>query len=420
MLQTLKGFRDFLPEKMVIRNEAIKRLRTVFEKYGFDELQTPALEYAEVLTGKYGAEAEKLMYLFRDQGDREVGLRYDLTVPFARAIANNPDLPKPFKRYQIQPAYRAENTQKGRYREFYQCDVDIAGSPSPLADAEIIAVVADALSALGFENFKIRINSRQVLFSIMEKAGIEQPKWLTVIQSVDKLDKKSREEVEVELNAKGITTGQIKNVFEAIPKAKPDDFLTATVAYAKHLGADDKVIFDPTLARGLDYYTGPIFESVVDLPAGRQESPVKIGSLTGGGRYDGLLKTLGGPDLPATGTTIGLDRVCDVIEELNLWPNLPKTASKVLVAIFNQDLTQETLKIASELRKNGVNTEVYPLDNEKMEKQLKYADQKGIPYVIIVGTEESEKGVMQLKDLSSGKQEEITLEKAINILKSAI
>ncbi|OGY10973.1 MAG: histidine--tRNA ligase [Candidatus Blackburnbacteria bacterium RIFCSPLOWO2_01_FULL_41_27] len=407
-LQTLKGFRDFLPEKMVIRNEAIRRLRAVFEKYGFDELQTPALEYAEVLTGKYGVEAEKLMYLFRDPGDREVGLRYDLTVPFARAIANNPTLPKPFKRYQIQPAYRAENTQKGRYREFYQCDVDIAGSSSPMADAEIIAVVNDALSALGFTNYKIRVNSRQVLFSIMEKAEIEQPKWLTVIQSIDKLDKKSREEVEQELEQKNINSGQISSVFEAISKAKPDDFLTTTLAYARSLGIQGTLVFDPTLARGLDYYTGPIFESVVEEP--------KIGSITGGGRYDGLLKNLGGPDLPATGTTIGLDRVCDVIEELNLWPNLPKTSSKVLVTIFNQDLTQQALKIATELREKGIKTEVYPTDSEKMEKQLKYADQKGIPYVIIIGPEESEQGVVRLKNMQTGIQETVKIEELVKKL----
>ncbi|TSC89397.1 MAG: histidyl-tRNA synthetase [Microgenomates group bacterium Gr01-1014_5] len=407
-LQTLKGFRDFLPGKMVIRNEAIRRLRAVFEKYGFDELQTPALEYAEVLTGKYGEEAEKLMYLFRDPGDREVGLRYDLTVPFARAIANNPALPKPFKRYQIQPAYRAENTQKGRYREFYQCDVDIAGSSSPMADAEIIAVVNDCLSALGFTNYKIRVNSRQVLFSIMEKAGVEQPRWLTVIRSIDKLDKKTRVEVEAELDTKGITKEQIKSVFEAISKAKPDDFLTTTLAYARSLGIQNTLVFDPTLARGLDYYTGPIFESVVEEP--------KIGSLTGGGRYDGLLKTLGGPDLPATGTTIGLDRVCDVIEELNLWPNLPKTASKVLVTIFNQNLAQEALKIASGLREKGVNTEVYPSDNEKMEKQLKYADLKSIPFVLIIGPEENEQGVIQLKNMQTGKQETVKIDELVRKL----
>ena len=218
--QTLKGFRDFLPEKMIIRNEAIRRLRGIFEKYGFDEIQTPSLEYQEVLLGKYGEEAEKLMYLFKDPGERNVGLRYDLTVPFARVASTYQDLPKPFKRYQIQPVWRAENTQKGRYREFYQCDVDMVGTSSPLADAEIITVINDSLKALGFSNFKIRVNSRAVLFSIMEKAEIEQPKWLTVIQSIDKLDKKSREEVEQELEQKNINSGQISSVFEAISKAR--------------------------------------------------------------------------------------------------------------------------------------------------------------------------------------------------------
>lgn len=410
-LQTLKGFRDFLPKDMAIRNEAIRRLRAVFEKYGFDELQTPALEYAEVLKGKYGQEAEKLMYLFRDPGNREVGLRYDLTVPFARAIANNPNLPKPFRRYQIQPAYRAENTQKGRYREFYQCDVDIVGSPSPLADAEIIAIINDSLSALGFKNYKIRVNSRQVLFSIMEEAGIEKTKWLAVIQSIDKLDKKAREEVEAELASKDVTSEQIKNVFAALSKAKPDDFLTQTISYAKQLvGAQDQIRFDPALARGLNYYTGPIFESVVEEP--------KIGSITGGGRYDQLLKNLGGPDLPATGTTIGLDRVCDVIEELNLWPDLPKTATRVLVTVFSKELVDKSVKISNNLRKFGVATELYSDDTAKMEKQLKYADQKGIPSVVIIGPEEAEKGTLQLKDMETGKQEELSIKKAINILKS--
>lgn len=406
-LQTLKGFRDFLPEKMAIRNEAVRRLRAVFEKYGFDELQTPALEYAEVLKGKYGQEAEKLMYLFKDPGGREVGLRYDLTVPFARVASSN-DLPKPIKRYQIQPAYRAENTQKGRYREFYQCDIDIVGSPSPLADAEIIAVINDSLVALGFENYKIRVNSRQVLFSIMEQAGIEKAKWLTVIQSIDKLDKKTREEVEQELNEKGITQEQITNVFEAISRAKPDDFLTQTVSFAKQLGASERISFDPTLARGLDYYTGPIFESVLEEP--------KIGSITGGGRYDQLLKNLGGSDLPATGTTIGLDRVCDVIEELNLWPDIAKTASRVLVTIFNPDLVSESLKVAILLREKGINTEIFANENEKMEKQLKYADQKGIPYVVVIGPDEAKKNVVQLKNMATGEQEELDLNHLINHL----
>src|SRR3989344_1440778 len=406
--QTLKGFRDFLPEKMIIRNEAIRRLRGIFEKYGFDEIQTPSLEYQEVLLGKYGEEAEKLMYLFKDPGQRNVGLRYDLTVPFARVASTYQDLPKPFKRYQIQPVWRAENTQKGRYREFYQCDVDMVGTSSPLADAEIITVINDSLKALGFSNFKIRVNSRAVLFSIMENAGIDKERWLTAIQSIDKLDKKTQEEVEQELAQKGISTEQTKSIFGNIKSASPDEFLSKTIEYTKNMGAYENVSFDPTLARGLDYYTGPIFESVVEEP--------KIGSITGGGRYDNLLKTLGGPDLPATGTTIGLDRVVDVVDELKLWSQ-EKTVTKVLVTVFNPELLLQSIKIASTLRGSGVNAELYPDEAAKLEKQLKYANNKGIPFVVLIGPEEDAKNLVQLKDMASGKSENITLEQLLKKIK---
>lgn len=407
-IQTLKGFRDFLPEKMIIRNEVIRRLRSVFEKYGFDEIQTPSLEYQEVLLGKYGEEAEKLMYLFKDPGQRAVGLRYDLTVPLARVASSYQDLPKPFKRYQIQPVWRAENTQKGRYREIYQCDVDTVGTSSSLADAEIIAIINDSLQALGLNNFKIRVNSRQVLFSIMEKAGIPEIKWLTAIQSIDKLDKKSQEEIEQELSQKEISIDQIKNIFENIKNAKPDGFLSKTLEYTKNVGVNSNVIFDPTLARGLDYYTGPIFESVVEEP--------KMGSITGGGRYDNLLKTLGGPDLPATGTTIGLDRVVDVIDELNLWTQA-KTVSKVLVTIFNSELLLQSIKVTSALRDVNINTELYPDEAAKLEKQLKYANNKGIPYVVIIGPEEVEKNMVQLKYMTTGNSESLSQEKLLEKLK---
>ncbi len=407
-MQTLKGFRDFLPEKMAIRTEVIRRLRSVFERYGFEELQTPVLEYSEVLLGKYGEEVEKLMYLFQDPGGRDVGMRYDLTVPLARVVSTYQDLPKPFKRYQIQQSYRAENTQKGRYREFYQCDVDIVGSTSPLADAEILAVINDSLRALEFPNYTIRVNSRQVLFSIMEAAGIERDKWLTTIQSIDKLDKKSRFEVEEELRGKGLQSNKVTEIFNSIEKAKPDEFLEKVLGYAKSLGADKNVKFDPTVARGLDYYTGPIFESVVEKP--------KIGSVTGGGRYDELLKALGGPDLPATGTTVGLDRVCDVIEELNLWPDVAKSVSQILVTIFNPELLLQSVKLAAELRKNGINTELYPDDSTKMEKQLKYADKKRIPFIAIIGPDEASKDVIQLKNMQSGEQETLTIKELIKVL----
>lgn len=395
--QTLKGFRDFLPEKMAIRNEVTRRLRSVFEKYGFSELQTPSIEYAKVLLGKYGKEAEKLMYLFKDPGKRGVGLRYDLTVPLARVAATYPNLGKPFKRYQIQPVWRAEKPQKGRYREIYQCDVDTVGSPSPIADAEIVAIINEALTALQFPSFRIRINSRQVLFSTMEAAGVPRNLWLTTIQSIDKLDKKDKTEIEEELKTKGLSTETIKNIFAKLEKAQPDDFLEQTLEYADQLGARKNVVFDPTLARGLDYYTGPIFETVVDEP--------KIGSITGGGRYDTLLKTLGGPDTPATGTTIGLDRAADVIEDLNLWPNLPRTTTKVLVTIFSPALAQKSISVTKDLRQSATNCELYPDENASLDKQLKYANQRGIPYVVIIGPEEIKTNTVTLKDMTSGTQQ---------------
>jgi histidyl-tRNA synthetase len=407
-LQTLKGFRDFLPEKMVIRNEVIRRLRSVFEKYGFSELQTPTLEYQEVLLGKYGAEAEKLMYLFEDPGGRGVGMRYDLTVPLARAVSSYPELPKPFKRYQIQPAWRAEKPQKGRYREFYQCDVDTVGSASPLADAEILAIISDSLKALGFPSFKIKVNSRQVLFSCMEEAGVLKKKWPTIIQTIDKLDKKSKKEVEKELAEKGLKREQIKKVFGAIEKAVPDDFLKSTIKYAKKMGVKN-IKFTPTLARGLDYYTGPIFESVVEKP--------NIGSITGGGRFDKLLNDLGGPDLPATGTSLGLDRLADVIEELNLWPEITKTPTAVLVTIFSPDLLNETVKVANSLRCQNINVEIYPNEKAKLNKQLKYADKKGIPWAVIIGPKEKKKNSAILKNLKTGKQEETTLKRLAKKIK---
>lgn len=404
-LQTPKGFRDFLPEDMAVRDEIQKRLREVFERYGFSELKTPAIEYEEVLLGKYGEEAEKLMYLFEDPGKRKVGLKYDLTVPLARVIANYPNLPKPFRRYQIQPVWRAENTQKGRYREFYQCDVDIVGSPSPVADAEILAVTNDSLSILGFTDYKIKVNSRTVLFSSMEEAGIPENKMLSAISSIDKLDKKSKEEVEDELDKKGFTKDQIKDMFGAIKKAKPDPFLDEAMYFAARLGVRGTMIFDPTLARGLDYYTGPIFESVVEEP--------NVGSITGGGRYDKLLKNLGGPDLPATGTTIGLDRVAEIIKDLDLWENVARTSTQVLVTIFSKETVEASLKLAFSLREKGVNTEVYPTPDDKLDKQLKYADKKGIPWVVILGEKEIKGNFYTLKNMEKEKQTEVKLDELV-------
>lgn len=406
----LKGFRDFLPDRMAIRNEVINRLKRVFESFGFDEIQTPSIEYQSVLLGKYGEEAEKLMYLFEDPGKRKVGLRYDLTVPFARVTSTYTTLPTPFKRYQIQPVYRADKPQKGRYREVYQCDIDIAGSDSPLADAEIINVIDKSLKSLDFNNFKIRVNSRSVLFSVMEKSGITNDLWLSAIQSIDKLEKKAKEEIEKELSDKGFSIDEVKNIFKNLSKAKPDSFLNQTIKFAKDLGADS-IIFDPILSRGLDYYTGPIFESKVEEP--------KIGSVTGGGRFDKLLQSLGGPDIPATGTSIGLDRVCDVIEELKLWPDIANTNSSALVTVFSEETVLASIDFAKKLRERNVNCELYPNANTKLHKQLKYADKKGIPFVITIGPDEIEKDKVSIKNMKTGEQNAADYDTAISLIKSA-
>lgn len=409
--RTLPGFRDFLPEQMVIRKRVMGIFSQIFEKYGFLPLETPTLEYQDILLGKYGEEAEKLMYLFKDNGDRDVGLRYDLTVPTARVLAQYPSLPKPFKRYQIQPAWRAEKPQKGRYREFTQCDIDTFGANSPIADAEIIAVIQEALSAVGFTEFTIRVNSRQVLLAVMEESGVPKEKYLTAIRSIDKLDKKPRDEVEKELSAKGLTDKTIKDIFQNLDSAQPDENLAQVLAYVEKFQVPKEFYeFDPTLARGLDYYTGAIFETVVTNP--------KIGSITGGGRYDKLIGQFTGQDVAAVGTTIGLDRVCDVISELNLWPGLAKTTVKALITIFSPKLTDESFKIDDVFYKNNIPVEVYLDPTAKLDKQLKYADQKGIPFVIILGPEEVEKNLVTVKNLATKSQATVTIEEAIKILVS--
>lgn len=404
MNQTLKGFRDFGPKTMGIRSEALHRVRKIFEKYGFEEIQTPALEYQEVLLGKYGRGAEKLMYLFKDPGGRKVGLKYDLTVPLARYIAQNQNTPMPFKRFQIQPVWRADKPQKGRYREFYQCDIDTIGSSSPLTDAEILVITTEVLdSAFGFTTFTIKVNSRTVLSSAMSDAKVEKSQHNSVIQSIDKLDKKSEDKVKQELRTKGFSSKQVKAIFKAINNAQPDKYLQDTMKYAQQMGVK-KLEFSPVLARGLDYYTGPIFETVVDKP--------KIGSITGGGRYDKLLGQLGGPDLPAVGTTIGLDRAVDVIAELGLWDNL-QIGTKVLVTIFEKKLLNQSLKIANFLRKTGISTNFYPDPQADLRKQLKYAHKKQIPYVVIIGPDEAKNNKVQLKNMENGRQEILDLKKLV-------
>lgn len=381
---------------MAIREKVIGILKNNFEKYGFQPIQTPTLEYAEVLMGKYGEEADKLLYTFDDRGGRKVGLNYDLTVPTARLMAQySGQIPLPFKRYQIQPSYRAENTQKGRYRQFTQCDVDTIGSSSPLSDAEIVAIISDSMTNLGLDNFVIRYNSRSILFSLIEKSGIGSDKTMSVLQTLDKLDKKTEDEVRQELFERQITSDEIKTLFELLKNVREDQYLKDVVDIAKKIGTKN-LEFSPYLMRGLDYYTGPIFETVVKEP--------KIGSVTGGGRYDKLVANLGGPDLPAVGTTIGLDRICDVIEELKLWPNLNSSGSVVLVTIFEPKLVNQSVTLTKSLRDLSINAEIYLNPEIELKKQLKYANDKGIPFVVLIGPSEISQGTIAVKNMQTGEQ----------------
>lgn len=407
--QTLKGFRDFLPEELRVRKKVIEIFSQVFEKYGYEPLETPALEYQETLLGKYGEEAEKLMYLFKDPGDREIGLKYDLTVPFCRVVAQYPNLPKPFKRYQIQSVWRADKPQKGRYREITQCDIDTVGTSSPLADAEIVALIQECLFNIRFKKFTIRINSRQVLFNIMESAGIRPEKYLTIIQTIDKLDKKSKDEVISELGQKGLNSQTINNIFTNLDQAKPDKNLADILGFIEKFQVPkDYYRFDPTLSRGLDYYTGSIFETLITEP--------KIGSISGGGRYDNLIGQFIGTSLPAVGTTIGLDRAVDVIREINLWPDLPKTAVTVLITIFSPEFVNNSLELDGFLYEKKIKTEIYLDLNTKLDKQLKYADQKGIPFVVILGPDEVKNSLVTVKNMQTKEQKTINKEELIRYI----
>lgn len=406
-LQTLKGFRDFLPQQTAIRKRVKEILTDVFESFGFQALETPTLKYQSILLGKYGEVADNLVYKFEDQGKRKVGLKYDLTVPLARVVASYKDtLPFPFKRYQIQNVFRADKPQKGRYMEITQCDVDIFGSATPLADAEIIALIEKSLTKLGFPEFTIRINSRQVLFSVIEKAGVRSTQTLSIFQSIDKLDRKDQSEIEQELSDKGLSPTTIKEIFSSLEKAKPDPFLQEIINILELLKVKKSSLkFDPILARGLDYYTGPIFETIVTKP--------KIGSITGGGRYDKLLNLLGGIDLPAVGTTPGLDRVVDVILDQNLWPDITSTSAQVLITIFSKKFKTSSLDILNFLREKGIKTEIYLSNEDKLSTQIKYADKKNIPFVVIIGPDEIQKKQIILKNLNTGKQQLYQIEDVI-------
>lgn len=394
-LLTPKGFRDFLPSVAKKRQFVKSVLRSVFERYGFLPLETPTLEYAEILKGKYGEE-EKLIYQFTDRGKRQLALKYDQTVPLARVIAQYPDLPKPFKRYSIQPVYRAENTQKGRYREFLQADFDTVGTPSLLADAEIIAAALETITLLGIKNTTMFINDR-VVFNDLE------PKF---ISAIDKLVKIGEDNVRAELVSKGMTKENSLAVLTKIKDQPATETIKQITAYLEGFDPDFKVVFKPTLARGLNYYTGAIYELDIEGSS----------SIGGGGRYDGLIGMFTKQAIPAVGFSFGFDRLIEAMDEQNLFSNNLEERA-VLVTVLGEEFLKNSLGVTRELRASGINTEIYLDPKTKLDKQLKYADQKEIKYAIIIGSEEASKKLVTVKDLATKEQKQIALDELISFFR---
>ncbi len=519
--------RDFLPADVRKREYVIGIIKEVYESYGFEPLETPAVENIETLTGKYGEEGNQLIFKILKRGEKldqsletrdesrsvsglpspvsrlsDLALRYDLTVPLARVVANNKNnLPKFFKRYQIQPVWRADRPARGRFREFYQCDVDAIGSKSMVVEAELISAVSEVLMRLGFEDFEIRLNHRELLREILNKAGVEPGKHLDALTALDKIDKVGREGVERDFAEKGLSNqamsllaflefflrdknkkyiddgvrSELLDFFKqisAIERTKigfvlmpgsantfetrigeddspPDandwlenhlrtkrkehirnllrlgkvaDYIGSKYAHvdAAHPGlrdlfeilyasGTDRLRIDPSLARGLSYYTGTIMEINVD----------GIGSLGGGGRYDGLIGMFGKEQIPACGFSLGLERILVVMEERGMFPPeiAESTPADVMVTIFSEETTVESLKLASELRERGLRVTVYP-EADKLGKQIKYADSIKIPYVCILGETEIAEGKVTVKNIKTGEQQNCARSDAGNLIEN--
>jgi histidyl-tRNA synthetase len=430
-----RGMRDFLPEDVRKRSHVIGVIRDVYERYGFEPLETPAVENIETLLGKYGEEGDRLIFKIlkrgeegRQTGDADLALRYDLTVPLARVVAEyHGTLPKFFKRYQIQPVWRADRPQKGRFREFYQCDVDAIGSTSPVIEAEVCGAVSDVLERLGFTDFVIRLNHRELLRALLDVSGVPAELHDSALIAVDKLDKVGRDGVVAELERRGVSTeaatrtlrafgqddaGSVAQAFtpadvearlasllaghEAGTRALEN--LRGVIAGAASTSAGAHLRLDPGLARGLSYYTGAIFEiAVADL----------AGSLGGGGRYDNLVGMFLGQAVPACGFSLGLERILVVMTERGMFPaGVTASAAEVLVTVWNAETVGESLTLARQLRAAGLRVEVYP-DADKIGKQLKYASSRHARYAVIAGDDERAKGSVMVKDLTSGEQTEV-------------
>ncbi len=442
--------RDFLPADVRKREYVIRVIKSVYERYGFEPLETPAVENIETLMGKYGEEGNQLIFKILKRGEHEktgeadLALRYDLTVPLARVVAQyQNELPKFFKRYQIQPVWRADRPARGRFREFYQCDVDVLGSKSMVVEAEICAAASDALRALGFNDFTIRLNHRQVLNGILGQAGVPNDKHDDALIALDKMDKAGPEGVAREFNQRGIPgeaavkllcffqgLAGVEHAANVTDFSEPEvqraafnadvlgrlvefigsheigargvDELRQVLQFAKTSGASQRIKLDPTLARGLAYYTGAIIEiNVADL----------AGSLGGGGRYDNLVGMFLGRDVPACGFSLGLERIIVVMSEREMFPNeLVASPADVMVTIWNEDSISESIALARELRSAGLRVDLYP-EADKMGKQFKYASAREIPFVAIIGEDERARGEVAIKDMRSGEQRSVQRDK---------
>jgi histidyl-tRNA synthetase len=445
-----KGTRDFNPEVMIKRNYIFDTIKKVFKKYGYQEIQTPTMENLDTLTGKYGDEGEQLIFKILNSGDymlkaeslkqkgeelvskkllpliSEKALRYDLTVPFARyVVMHQNEITSPFKRFQIQPVWRADRPQKGRYREFYQCDADVVGSDSLLNEAEFICIYDEALSLLGLKDFTIKINNRKILSGIAELIG-KPDRIVNLTVAIDKLEKIGLEGVEKELLENGfeqkdleilkpviLLTGNNKEKLNSLKQIlsnsitglKGIEEIDKVFTYLKSFSLRNaKVELDLTLARGLNYYTGCIFEV--------KTNEVAMGSIGGGGRYDDLTGMFGKEGLTGAGISFGADRIYDVLEELNLFPSATAESTQVLICVFGEQEEAYAIPILNQLRNAEIKAELFPF-GAKMKKQMQYANDKKIPYVVVIGRDEMESGLLSFKNMETGKQEKVDIDQIL-------
>ena len=445
-----RGMRDFLPEDVRRRDYVIAIVRDVYQRYGFEPLETPSLENIETLTGKYGEEGNKLIFKVLRRGEHEasgetdLALRYDLTVPLARVVAEyRGKLPKFFKRYQIQPVWRADRPARGRFREFFQCDVDAIGSRSMVVEAELCSAVTDVLSGLGFESFELKLNHRRVLTGLLDAAGVPADLHGTALVALDKLDKVGLDGVEREMRERGVPPGPDGSCLapwrELLPLwngaiASPDANRQSIDALRRLLQGQDAALagvaeleqilkfcdattagrhlrFDSTLARGLSYYTGAIMEITV---------PDLAGSLGGGGRYDGLIGMFSGEDIPACGFSLGLERILVVMAERNMFPpELQTTAADAMITLFDQESVDDALRLAAELRSAGVRVEVYP-EPDKLGKQFKYAASRGVRFVLVEGADERARREVTVKNMVTGEQASVPRQELLKHLTHAL